>query len=111
MDRIDVLLPDINYDFLEKLEASVQVLSGYWNNLEMTVQYPFNPINGYVSSIVAAGELGSLVSRTTQNEQIDLVSDALVKQGVYSSRFEAYMHYLFGILLQVLMKQVMFLFL
>lgn len=89
MDRIDVLLPDINYDFLEKLEANVQVLSSYWNNLEMTVQYPFNPINGYVSSIVAAGELGSLVSRTTQNEQIDLIADTLVKQGVYSSSFEA----------------------
>jgi hypothetical protein len=89
MDNLDTLIPKINYDFLEKLEASVQVLSSYWDKLEFTVQYPFNPINGFISSIVNAGEFGSLTSFDNENQQKNLLAETMVKIKFYNSKNEA----------------------
>jgi hypothetical protein len=89
MDQLDVLIPKINYDFLQKLEATVQVLSGYWNKLELTVQYPFNPVNGFISSIVNAGEFGSLISFKDEAQQMNMLADAMVRVGLFTSRRDA----------------------
>lgn len=89
MDELDVLMPKINYDFLQKLEATVHVLSSYWNKLELTVQYPFNPINGFISTIVNAGEFGSLTFFSSEDLQMSMLADAMVKEGLFTSRRDA----------------------
>jgi hypothetical protein len=89
MDKLDVLIPKINYEFLQKLEATVQVLSGYWNKLEFTVQYPFNPVNGFVSSIVNAGEFGALISLPDEKLQLNMLADAMVKSELFTSQRDA----------------------
>lgn len=89
MDDLDVLMPKINYDYLEKLEATVQVLSSYWDKLELTVQYPFNPVNGFISSIINAGEFGALTSYTNTNEQTNLLADAMVREKLFANRSDA----------------------
>lgn len=89
MDDLDDLIPKIEYDNLEKLESTVLLLSSYWDNFEFTVQYPFNPTNGYTSTLVAAGELGDLNYSTDINDQISILSNALLTRKLYNNTEDA----------------------
>jgi hypothetical protein len=85
MDDLDEFLPKVNYDYLEQLESTVFLLSSYWNKFEFTVQYPFNPTNGYTTALVGAGELGNLESSDNRNTQINILAKALVTKNLYSN--------------------------
>jgi hypothetical protein len=87
--KLDDLIDDINYDFLEKMESTVQILSSYWNNFEFTVNYPFNSTNGFTGSLVAAGEFGNLRSSTNPKTQETILATALVENKYYENRFDA----------------------
>jgi hypothetical protein len=86
---LDDVISYTDYDKLQKLETTIQMLSSYWNKYEFTVQYPFNPSNGFTSSLVSAGEFGGLssfnLSTTNQNDQENLIGEVLVKQGFYET--------------------------
>jgi hypothetical protein len=89
MLELDNLIDDINYDFLEKLETTVVLLSSYWNKFEFTVNYPFNSTNGFISTLVSAGELGDLVSSTDENTQKNILANALVLNKLYDNTSDA----------------------
>lgn len=86
---LDDVISYTDYDKLQKLETTIQMLSSYWNKYEFTVQYPFNPSNGFTSSLVSAGEFGGLssfnLSTTNQADQENLIGETLVKQGLYET--------------------------
>jgi hypothetical protein len=89
MIQLDDLIEDINYDFLEKMETTVILLSSYWNKFEFTVNYPFNSTNGFVSTLVSAGELGNLNSSTDEKTQKNIIADALILNKLYDNKTDA----------------------
>jgi hypothetical protein len=89
MLELDNLIEDINYDFLEKMETTVILLSSYWNKFEFTVNYPFNSTNGFISTLVSAGELGNLNSSTDEKTQRNIIADALVLNNLYDKKADA----------------------
>lgn len=78
MDRMDYLISNVNFDELQDLYTTINFLSSYWNSFEFSVQYPFNPDNGFTSSLVVAGIAGELLGSTLQIEQEAILSDALL---------------------------------
>lgn len=78
MDRMDLLISQIDFDKYQDLYTSVNFLSSYWNNVEFTVQYPFNPDNGFTSFLVGAGGLGELLGSTDAAKHIEILSNALI---------------------------------
>jgi hypothetical protein len=89
MLSLDDLIDGINYDFLEKMETTVVLLSSYWNKFEFTVNYPFNSTNGFISTLVSAGELGNLNSSTDENTQKNIIADALILNKIYDNKVDA----------------------
>jgi hypothetical protein len=89
MLNLDSLIDDVDYDSLEKMETTVQLLSSYWNKFEFTVNYPFNSTNGFISTLVSAGELGDLNSSTNEKTQKNIIADALVLNKIYDNKSDA----------------------
>lgn len=82
MDRMDYLMSLVNFDQLQDLYTTVNLLSSYWNNYEFTVQYPFNPDNGFTSSLVVAGTTGELLGSTLLSEQENILINVLLTKNL-----------------------------
>ena len=80
MDRMDFLISQTDFNKFQDLDTTVNILSSYWNNFEFTVQYPFNPENGFTSSLVYAGALGELFGSTSLSEHENILSNALLSR-------------------------------
>lgn len=82
MDKMDWLMAQTNFDELQDLYTTVNLLSSYWGNLEFTVQYPFNPENGFTSSLVFAGVGEELFGSTSLANQENILANALVSKNL-----------------------------
>jgi hypothetical protein len=89
MDRLDAVIGQMDYDDLQKMYTTVNLLSSYWDKTEFSVQYPFNSFNGYTSLLAGAGELGQMYGSTDAKTQEKLLSDALVESEFYKNSAEA----------------------
>jgi hypothetical protein len=79
----------MDYDDLQKMYTTVNLLSSYWDKTEFSVQYPFNSFNGYTSLLAGAGELGQMYGSTDAKTQEKLLSDALVESEFYKNSADA----------------------
>jgi hypothetical protein len=78
MDRMDLLISQTDFNKFQDLDTTVNLLSSYWNDFEFTVQYPFNPENGFTSSLVYAGSMGELFGSTSLSDQENILANALL---------------------------------
>lgn len=77
MDKMDYLISLTDFDKFQDFDTTVNMLSSYWNSLEFTVQYPFNPISGFTSALVTVAG-GELLGSTNVSTHENILTNALL---------------------------------
>ena len=80
LNELDQFLGDFDFDLLEKLDSSINLLKNYWEKFEFTVIYPFNPTTGFLSTLTKQGSTGIKQSNNISVQKTNLNSCLINKK-------------------------------
>jgi hypothetical protein len=86
-DKLDSVLPFLNYNDLQKMSTTVTVLSSYWNEMELSVLYPIN-LDGASSALTVDSlnlNIVVLQEALTVQDQERILAEALVSRKLFKT--------------------------